>query len=76
MRIKELELIQPSKEVVEFFKNFMQEHNKGLKAIKTLAEIKEIAYDGYNNGQTSYATFQLDKIIDKINEVENVNNQR
>ena len=37
---------------------------------KTLAEIKEIAYDGYNNGQTSYATFQCEKIVNIINEVE------
>ena len=35
-----------------------------------LKTIKEIAYDGYNNGQTSYATFQCEKIIDIINEVE------
>ena len=48
--------------------------NKVMKLEKILAEIKEIAYDGYNNGQTSYATFQLGKIIDKINEVEDVNN--
>ena len=44
--------------------------NKVIKLEKTLAEIKEIAYDGYNNGQTSYATFQCEKIINKINEVE------
>lgn len=37
---------------------------------QTLTEIKDIAYDGYNNGQTSYATFQCEKIIDIINEVE------
>ena len=37
---------------------------------QTLTEIKDIACDGYNNGQTSYATFQCEKIIDIINEVE------
>ena len=70
MRIKELKLIPPSKRATAFLRNFIKEHNKGLKAIKALAEIKNIAYDGYNNGQTSYATFQCEKIIDIINEVE------
>lgn len=44
--------------------------NKVMKLEQTLAEIKNIAYDGYNNGHTSYATFQCEKIIDIINEVE------
>lgn len=42
-----------------------------IKLKKCLQEIKEIAYDGYNNGQTSYATVQCEKIINIINEVEN-----
>lgn len=46
--------------------------NSDLK--QTLTEIKEIAYDGYNNGQSSYATFQCEKIINKINKVEDANN--
>ena len=46
----------------------LKAENEKLK--QTLADIKEIAYDGYNNGQTSYATFQCEKIINKINEVE------
>ena len=46
----------------------LADNNKQLR--QTLAEIKEIAYDSYNNGQTSYATFQCEKIINKINEVE------
>ena len=37
---------------------------------QTLADIKEIACDGYNNGQTSYATFQCEKILGIINEIE------
>ena len=49
----------------------VDQENKKLK--QTLTEIKEIAEDGYNNGQTSYATFQCEKIIEKINEVENEN---
>ena len=73
MRIKELELIQPSKEVVEFFKNFMQEHNKGLKAIKTIAEIKEIAEDFGFNGIYEDCFIGIQKILQKINEVENGN---
>ena len=46
----------------------LQIENSKLK--QTLTEIKDIACDGYNNGQTSYATFQCEKIIDIINEVE------
>lgn len=41
---------------------------------QTLEEIREIACDGYNNGQTSYATLQCEKIINIINEVQNVEN--
>ena len=74
MRIKELELIQPSKEVVEFFKNFMQEHNKGLKAIKTLAEIKEIA-EINKLSQIGYNP-DWDTILQKINEVEDANSNK
>lgn len=45
----------------------MTAYDKIKSVLKT---IKDIAYDGYNNGQTSYATFQCEKIIDIINEVE------
>ena len=50
----------------------LKKENYELKQM--LAEIKEIAYDSYSNGQTSYATFQCEKIINKINEAEDVNN--
>ena len=42
MEIKDLKLIPPSKRATAFFRNFIKEHDKGLKAIKTLAEIKPI----------------------------------
>ena len=45
-----------------------------LKLKQTLIGIKKIACDGYNNGQTSYATLQCEKIINIINEVQNVEN--
>ncbi len=43
MKIKALEPIPPSKRATAFLRNFIKEHDKGLKAIKTLADIKEIA---------------------------------
>ncbi len=42
MEIKDIELTPPSKEAIKFFKKFIHEHDKGLKAIKTLEEIREI----------------------------------
>ena len=42
MQIKEIELTPPSKEAMKFFKKFIYEHDKGLKAIKTLEEIREV----------------------------------
>lgn len=84
MKIKDLKLIPPSKRTTAFFINFMKEHEKGLKAIKTLAEIKKIC----NNNNELKGNFNLvdcdkyklgkhnlaQKIIAKINEVENVEN--
>ena len=58
---------QCTEEILKGTKQFV---GRMEKAEQTLTEIKEIAYDGYNNGQTSYATFQCEKIIKKINEVE------
>lgn len=49
----------------------LADNNKKLR--QCLTEIKEIACDGYNNGQTSYATLQCEKIINIINEVNNEN---
>lgn len=54
------------------YSDWQEEYQKVVKYKKALKEIKNIAYDGYNNGQTSYDTFQCEKIINKINEVENV----
>ena len=55
-------------------KNFIYEHDKGLKAIKTLAEIKEIAEDTkdkfYDAIHTGGLYDRLEQIIRKINEVE------
>lgn len=42
MKIKELELKPPSKKAMKFFKKFMSDHNKGLKAIKILEEVKTL----------------------------------
>ena len=74
MEIKDLELTPPSKEAMQFLKNFIYEHDKGLKAIKTLAEIKEIAEDTkdkfYDAIHTGGLYDRLEQIIRKINEVE------
>ncbi|MBQ8635311.1 hypothetical protein IJ425_04065 [bacterium] len=59
MRIKELELTPPSKEAIDFFKKFMQEYEKGLKAIKTLAEIKQLLEE---------ENCHFDKIKDLVND--------
>lgn len=59
MKIKELELTPPSKEAIEFFKKFMQEHEKGLKAIKTLTEIKQLLEE---------ENCHFDKIKDLVND--------
>jgi len=74
MKIKDLKLIPPSKRTTVFFINFMREHDKGLKAIKTLAEIKEIIEPMVKNGYfvVNEIMGDFEKILQKINEVEDV----
>lgn len=73
MRIEELKLIPPSKRSSAVLIEFMKEYEKGLKAIKTLAEIREIAERGLNCSQCSCgAKADLYYILQKINEVEDV----
>ena len=67
MRIKDIELIHPPKEVIDFFRNFIREHDKGLKAIKTLAEIKEFCIDHTQLIHDAYPYLNI--ILEKINEV-------
>lgn len=70
MEIKDLKLIPPSKRTTAFFRNFMKEHEKGLKAIKTLAEIKEIAEScGWNFG-SEILYKRIEQILQKISECE------
>ena len=73
MEIKDLELTPPSKEAMQFLKNFIYEHDKGLKAIKTLEEIREIAEyefkDLMNADDYHNMTEILQQILQKINEV-------
>jgi hypothetical protein len=66
MKIKEIELTPPSKEAMKLFKKFMCEHDKGLKAIKTLEEIKSLCFQ-----QDLESDFFACEILQKINEVEN-----
>ena len=68
MRIKELKLIPPSKQSTEVLIEFIKEHEKGLKAIKTLAEIKEFCIDHTQLIHDAYPYLNI--ILDKINEVE------
>ena len=69
MEIKDLKLIPPSKRATAFFRNFMKEHDKVLKAIKTLAEIKEFCIDHTQLIHDAYPYLNI--ILEKINEVEN-----
>jgi len=71
MEIKDLKLIPPSKRATAFFINFMREHDKGLKAIKTLTEIKEIAENCCDPVDKENDGFWT--ILQKINEVLNAN---
>ena len=77
MEIKDLKLIPPSKRATAFLRNFMKEHDKGLKAIKTLADIKKIMKKHCRKCQKhKFYHFQLcctckyTDILQKINEVE------
>ena len=65
MKIKDLKLTPPSKEAMKFFKKFMCEHDKGLKAIKTLEEIREIII----KAQEENGLINISTILQKINEV-------
>ena len=40
MKIKPIKLVEPTKAQKEIFEEYFTKHNKGLKAIKTLEEIK------------------------------------
>ena len=70
MEIKDLKLIPPSKRTAAFFRNFMKEHEKGLKAIKTLAEIKEIIHFNKTNRLSGGAFISIEQILQKISECE------
>ena len=77
MEIKDLKLIPPSKRATAFFRNFIKEHDKGLKAIKTLAEIKKLVEKEFCRHPEccEFCAISNDcinqKIIEKINEVDN-----
>ena len=80
MRIEELKLIPPSKRSSAVLIEFMKEHEKGLKAIKTLAEIKEIMKKHCRKCiKHKFYHFQLcctckyTDILQKINECEIIN---
>ena len=86
MEIKDLKLIPPSKRATAFLRNFMKEHDKGLKAIKALAEIKEIVnickLGNCNSECEFYNTddcqderlYKIKQILQKINEAQNGKN--
>ena len=74
MRIEELKLIPPSKRSSAVLIEFMKEHEKGLKAIKTLAEIKELLLKTPTDSQ-EHCVNAKSVILQKINECE-VNNER
>lgn len=66
MEIKDLKLIPPSKRATAFFRNFMREHDKGLKAIKTLAEIKEIINEFAKEDILTFPDFSKEKNYELI----------
>lgn len=80
MRIEELKLIPPSKQSSAVLIEFMKEHDKGLKAIKALAEIKKLVEKEFcrHIECCEFCANSNDclnqKIIDIINEVEDEKN--
>lgn len=71
MEIKDIKLKGPSEKAKKFVKNFINEHDKGLKAIKAIKKIKKIIGNKDKFGY-AFCDTRLFEIEEIINEVENV----
>ncbi len=72
MKIKEIKLKGPSEKAKKFIRNFINEYNKGLKAIKAINKIKKIIGNKNKFGY-AFCDTRLFEIEEIINEVEDAN---
>lgn len=52
MKIKPIKLVEPTKAQKEIFEEYFIKHNKGLRAIKALKEIKQLLEEALNPEKT------------------------
>ena len=71
MEIKEIKLKGPSEKAKKFFKKFISDHEKGLKAVEAIKKIKKLIANKNKYGYAFCDTrlFEIEQIVSEVVDV-------